>query len=1704
MDLWSVFLFLTFCGESWTQEQTYVISAPKYLRVAASETVVVQAFGYSEAFPVTVSLKSFPDKQTTFASGRTELKPNLFQGSVTLTLQPKDLTSRDPQNPIQYVYLEAVSPHFTKEKKMPVSYDNGFLFVQTDKPIYTPDQRVKVRVYSLNEELRPARRAATLTFVDPEGVEVDIIKEDDVTGIISFPDFKIPPYPKFGTWTIKAKYQKDFTTTAQTRFQVKEYAMPSFAVTIEPENNFIGFQHFERFEITIRARYFYNAPVADAQVYVRFGILEGEHKTMLPKALKYMEMEEGIAQFSFNSKVAVRDLSYESLEDLNGLRLYIAASVLETKGGHSVDTELTSVLYAMSPYKLDLIATPLFVKPGLPYSIKVQVKDPTGVPSRRVPVVLTASVFNEAGEEAAIEREGSEGGRRDTGQDGTASFVLNIPRDAKTLEFSIKTADPKLHEDNQASKDYEAQSYVSLSGSYLYIDWASYHKTLYVGSTLHIGVHPSSHYIDKIHHYSYLIISKGKIIDYGTQAKLEGYVYQNLQFQLTKEMVPSARILVYYIVTGEGAAELVADSVWLDVEQKCGNSLKVRVLGRESFYSPKADISLSMNTDSDSLVALSSMDRAIYGVTRSKERPMEKSLLKLEKSDLGCSAGGGLNNIDVFRMAGLTFMTNANAEDSKEEDEACKARVRPARSPKRSRRDKLDSACEAILQAAPSTVSSKIEELVSLLQVQVVKDCCRAGAQEHPTKKSCDERLKHVRGGTRCMWAYSKCCACAEQLRRNETHKDIILGRSFLAVLLDLDPEVRSYFPESWLWEVHPVSRSKTLPVTLPDSLTTWEIQGISISDQGICVADAVQVQVVKEVFIDVRTPYSIIRGEQIELIGTVYNYKPSTIKFCASISVGSGVCLFGSVSGSGPQGIQRTSCSRLRNLEGSSIARVQFKVLPLELGLHTVNFTLRSTAGNEVLVKTLRVVPEGIREEQYEGNTLDPQGIYGTVVREVGFRRKTPFNIVPKTSLSRTLSVKGLLLGEVINAVVAPEGLLFLANLPRGSAEAELMNAVPVFYVFDFLQRTSNWDILGSGSLTPELQMKRRLKEAIISILSFRKKDFSFSIWKDGESSTWVTAFALRIFGQVHNYVPVDQNSLCNTLTWMIDMCQMNDGSFREVSSYQPIKLQGTLPKEKKEHTLYLTAFTLIGFTKAIHICPLLKAEESKNRAVDYLLQNVESAQSSFTLAIATYALTLTRMNNLKARQAYTSLKSKAMVIGNPPKYRFWRDSASDISQISEGTSRMVETTSYAVLAALLRGDQPYANPIVRWLSEQQRYGGGFHSTQDTINALEALTEYSILIKRLVLDMNIKVASKAQGDFHRYRLTRNHYIGEPVEVPLDDDIEIRTRSNTGLASVSLRSVYYKSSTSEDICNFDLKIEVKTEDDGRTAFHRSFHEIRHLEACAKYKPPRSEPSSPSSHAVMDISLVSGLEANMEDLSILANVIDPMIANFEVKDGRVVMQLDSIPSNEFLCIGFRITELFRVSMPSPGTVTVYEYHDPNKKCSKFYNPYGEESLVRLCEGAECKCMEAECGRMQARLDRSISFDARKEAACQSNIAYVYKVNILTSKQEGSFVKYTAILVDFYKRGEAFAEKNAEIIFMKKYSCTDVQLNPRENYLIMGKEALKMGEGANARFQYPLDAFTWIEWWPSEDSNCQFCQEFAQTMEDLAEDLLLSGC
>ncbi|KPP62364.1 complement C5-like [Scleropages formosus] len=1380
-----------------------------------------------------------------------------------------------------YVYLEARSTNFTREEKVEVTRENGFLFIQTDKPLYNPEQSVKVRVFSLNEELRPALRPVTLTFIDPDAVKMDIVELRDVSGVLSMQTpFKIPLKPKCGVWRIEATYTDDFSTQATAEFEVKEYVLPSISIQIQPEASYISSVTFHSFKLTVTARYVHGSPVSSAQVFLRFGYTEGSQTTIIPNTVTKQQLIDGFLEVSINVEEALKlleDSGPRTLQDMDGKFLYVAVSLRETDGGISQEAELATVKFLQSPFTMALVATPPFIKPGLPYSLRVLVKDPLGQPVGQVPVKVRATMTNNNGEESLLDYSGTTEGYAQTSRnDGTAIFIYNMPSDSKAAVFTLETADKSLSPSTQAMLRHETTAYYSIDKRYLYIDWASHYQELNAGEYLTISVYFQHYSNISLQTFSYQVISKGKIVKFDTVNRYGRSNYQAINFQVTPDMVPSARLLVYYIMTGENITELVADSVWINVKGKCVNDLQMRLSAPTKEYSPKDNLALTVKAKHNSLLALSSIDTAIYNLKAFRKDPMTRVLRHIEQSDHGCGGGGGKDNADVFRLAGLTFMTNANAK------------------------------------------AAQLEEIELEFGLEA--------------------------------------------------------------------PRVRSYFPESWLWETHRISDRSglfSLSKPLPDSLTTWEIKAVGMFSEGICVADALRVQVTQKVSLDVPLPYSMVRGEQVELRGSVYSRYFTGSWFCVTLTVPKGVCLLQGRQTEDGQA-QSTPCIKT-SLKEELVNLVSFTLMALEAGSHTLRFTLKSPLGSETLIKTLRVVPEGIRTELNTGGTLDPQGVYGE------------------------------LLGDIMFIMTDPKGLYQLTNLPRGSAEVEIMGILPIYYVFHYLEETERWDLLGDDTTSHRVALKRKLKEALV----------------------------VKTFGQVDKYVTVDRRSLCNSLFWLQSSRQNADGSFKELADYKPLKLMGA-GANVKEQAAYLTSFVIIGIKNAMAVpeCSLEEFNKVLKNAERFLFDNIKSLKNIHLICGGA---------------------------GNPPVVRFWQEQSTspNPSAPNKASAQSVETTVYVLLMALLYGDSEYAAPIIRWLSQDQRYGGGFQSTQDTVLTLEALTKYSTLVKHAKLDMEIRASYRNKGELEIIKLSQRKPVNK------DDDVVLITGSSTGVSVANMKTVYYTTTQSNDNCHFHLTIEVHppvpSSSDPMLLAPR-------LVACAKYNPRDNEVYTESAHTVMEIHLPTGMQPFQEDLEMMQNGLESVVSHYEIKEDQVILQLDTIPSDTFLCVGFRMQELFRTGMVSSSLFKVYEYRDPGmaprlpehnftltvpmlgppwptckcsvySQCSKLYHAHEERKLLQLCEGDQCQCMT----------------------------------------------------------GTENVQRNTEVTFVKKATCTDVKLQDGAHYLIMGAEGMQILHNRRYKYKFPLDSEAWVEKWPTaSDCKGKPCSDFLNIMEDFAEDFLLMGC
>uniref|UniRef100_A0A8C8BQX9 NTR domain-containing protein n=1 Tax=Oncorhynchus tshawytscha TaxID=74940 RepID=A0A8C8BQX9_ONCTS len=1525
------------CCLAGAQEKTYLITAPKLLRLDASEKVVIQLFGYTQEANVHVYLKSSMDaSHIKYADQFVTLNTqNGFLEAATLRIFPstflKDAT---------HAYLEVIVPEqFAQHVKIPVSRKNGFLFIQTDKGIYTPEQSVKVRAFSLNEDLQPALRPVTLTFRDPELQKVEIVDMTDVNGIPSMQNpFKIPLKPKLGIWIIEASYTDEFTTKNKAEFEVKEYVLPSLSIHMQPQANYISFGTFEAFKIKISARSFH-----------------------------YCKM---IASFSLAGTY------YYSIFDQTRLCLI-------SLGGISQEAEMANVKFLKSPYRLSLVATPPFIKPGLPYAIRVSVKDHLGEPVALVPVKLVNSfIKNKLGVDEKLQCPTlTVDNSKRTKHDGIALFICNLHSENvcnAVMLFQFKTADERLPFGSQAEYTLEAKAYSSPNERYLYIDLPSDYSGLQVGQHVSIQIYFHARSYLRIETFSYQIISRGKIVKFASEKRLQGTGSQAISFTVTSDMVPSIRLLVYYILHGEKTPELVADSVWIDVKDKCVNGLK-------KDYKPKDELIFEVKTGQDSLVALSAIDTAVYSLRAPLQDPVTRVLRHIEQSDQGCGGGGGKDNADVFRLTGLTFITNANAQASQSEGN-------------------VQYLSKSASEMAPYSLCTGGD---------------LAGTPEGP----------RVEGQHSCVLTDNPCLFYAE-----------------MAILFDLMPtQIRSYFPESWLWEVQPVRSGQiTLNRNLPDSLTTWEIKAVGVfKKEGICVADPIKVSVTQAVSVDVPLPYSMVRGEQIELRGSVYN------QYCVTLTAGAGVCLFQGKP-TKDDGIKTTNCDKTTLLESGSVGLVTFTLMALEVGSHTLTFTLRTDKPrfNDQIVKTIRVVVSAASRKVELSNTI-------------------PSQLVPKTSVERLLTINGEILGEVLAILNNPDGLRQLVNLPSGSAEGEIMRVLPIYFVYHYLETTGRWDIMGLEEQNSPLELKRKIREGgrftlfFTLIVSLKYKcEHNITLL----SCSTGTSLVVKTLGQVDKYVKVDSVMLSNSIFWLINKAQNEDGSFREFS-FCP-RVQGA-SVDSVDQSVFFTSFVMIGIKTAMAVenCGLLTFSLALKRAAGYISDHAPRVKSLYAKAVAAYALTLEDRDSMQSVILYDGLEKQAREKGNPVEYRYWHEIDARLNPLKpdKASAQTVETTSYVLLTGLIKAKHNYALPIINWLTQDQRYGGGFHSTQDTILTLEALTEYSKVVKYTKLDLLIEASYiKTREQLGKIVLTQKKPVGKPIEV---------------------RAYLHP----HMLC--DPKFTHCLQKDHFFSIRPSFPWV------FLYNPPPNEVFTDSSHTVMEIQLPTGVQPFQEDLNMFRDGLESVISDYKITGDKVVLQLDSVPFDQFVCVGFRIKELFRVGMVSASLFKIYEYNDQESQCSKLYSPPIETKLLRLCVGEQCHCMAAECCNFKSEMDPSITAEERRQTTCRDNIKYAFKVKIKSIEEEGDFSTYVANVEDPFKR---------EVEFVKKASCSSVDMKIGGQYLIMGADSMQIRVGRSYKYRYPLDSQATVEMWPTECEGSPACTKYVDILNDYAERVLFEGC
>ncbi|XDV32395.1 hypothetical protein PO909_003237 [Leuciscus waleckii] len=711
---------------------------------------------------------------------------------------------------------------------------------------------------------------------------------------------------------------------------------------------------------------------------------------------------------------------------------------------------------------------------------------------------------------------------------------------------------------------------------------------------------------------------------------------------------------------------------------------------------------------------------------------------------------------------------------------------------------------------------------------------------------------------------------------------------------------IRTVFPETWIWELAEVgdSGSAQVPVTVPDTITSWETEVFCLSSEGLGLAPPAQLTVFQPFFLELSLPYSIIRGEIFELKATVFSYLSKCIMVKVTPAPSSDYTLKASSDD------QYSSC-----LCANERKTFKWILTPSVLGVLNITVSAEAEASqtvcdNEIVsvpergridtvTRTLLVQAEGTEKTETQSWLLCPKG--DSLSEEAAL--SLPKDVIEGSARS-SVSVIGDILGRALRNL---HGLL---RMPYGCGEQNMAVLSPNIYILEYLENTEQ--------LTSAIRERATgfLKSGYQRQMNYKHFDGSYSTFGYGDGNTWLTAFVLRSFGRAQKYIFIDPEIIQDAKNWLISR-QDSDGCFIQQGSLFNNRMKGGV-NDNVTMTAYITASLLELETPVTD--PVVSKGLSCLRSV------IEDVKNIYTTALLTYTFSLTNDTDTR-QQLFKKLEDVAISDGS---HLHWSQSAS----ADDSDSLAVEISSYVLLAvlsadSLTTADLGYANRIVSWLVKQQNAYGGFSSTQDTVVALQALSLYAT--KVFSSDGSSTVTVQSAGDTHHFDVNQDNkllYQEKQLQtVPAKYSIEVK-----GSTCVSVQiAQFYNIPTPTEVKT--LSIDAKIEGDCKTLGQNFI-----LNFTVKYDGLQER----TNMVIVDIKLLSGFTADTSMLGSSSGSYVPLVERVDSKDDHVIVYLKEIPQKIPMNYQIQMKQVLPVKNLKPAVVKVYDYYQTSDQSEAEYS------------------------------------------------------------------------------------------------------------------------------------------------------------------------
>jgi CD109 antigen len=689
---------------------------------------------------------------------------------------------------------------------------------------------------------------------------------------------------------------------------------------------------------------------------------------------------------------------------------------------------------------------------------------------------------------------------------------------------------------------------------------------------------------------------------------------------------------------------------------------------------------------------------------------------------------------------------------------------------------------------------------------------------------------------------------------------------------------VRQFFPETWIWETVKTNAAgkASLKMVVPDSITTWMLRAVAISrNNGLGVAEN-QLKVFQPFFLSIDLPYSAIRGEEFPVKVAIYNYlnQPQIVQ--VQIQPEAWFDLLDKADAS-------------IEIKANDIGSAQFKIRPKLLGTKELKITARSPQSADAVIKTLIIEPEGVAKEITDNLSLS-----------VGLLKELLASI-PTQAVEDSGRAYVALTSSYLTQTI--DGLDKLLQMPFGCGEQNMVVFAPDVYITKYLKQ--------SGQLKPEIMAKaeKLMLTGYQRELTYRRNDGSFSAFgqNDKEGSLWLTAFVLKCFSEAKGLIYIDEDVLVKARSW-IQSHQNADGSFDAVGFVHHQEMMGGLKGKTA-----LTAYVAIALLQA-------GEQSSSLKAVSYLEKQLNQTDEPYNLALMSYAFELAR--SAEIGEAHDKLMKLAKEDENGMHWGSDDILPLDNTPVQPGLKMLVqgrpqtsniEATAYAALALVKHGDNLNASRAAKWLVSKRNAYGGYGSTQDTVVALQSLTEYSSGARA---DVDLTVSIQTARNTKDIKINSGNYdILQIVEVPVNEKVTISVKGKGEAIGQMVRryNLPEAQQTKEDI----LKVDVSYD-----ASEVAVNDLVKVSVRVAFNPPTPVEAGMT---VVDISVPTGFNA-------VKDTIEKMVAKqakikrYDISGRKVIFYIENMFSGDSLSFDFMVQAMYPVK--AKGVVSqAYSYYKP---------------------------------------------------------------------------------------------------------------------------------------------------------------------------------